>query len=320
MRNWSNERLSKGIFKDWFGINVKGRMAKRNIFLSVFSLITLCFYFNSIRALVTLSYGSDVYEYILLIPFISGYFLFKKFKIILKEAVYSFMSGSAFFFLGIIIWVLQMAPFISICYHSLSMKILSMVLVFIGGMVCLFGTQLLKNALFPVLFLLLMVPLPSAIIDWIISFFQVGTAAFVDVIFKLIGIPYFRDGLSFHLPNLSINIAPECSGIHSSTALIITGFIAGHLFLRTLTGKTILILLTIPLVLVKNGIRVATLTLLGAYVNMSFINGDLHHKGGFVFFLIALVLLFGVMFLIKKIELITHHSPLSPKPPAKEGQ
>jgi exosortase len=283
-------------------MNKKSFMTKRSILFFAFLLVFSVFYFPSLRALFSLSYDSDAYEYILLIPFISGFFLFKKFKIIRNETVYSFLPGSSIILAGVIVWILQMTPFISLFFHSLSMKILSMALIFIGGMICFFGTQLLKNALFPIMFLFLIVPIPASGINGIVSFYQTGTAAVTDGIFKLSGVTYFRDGFSFHLPNLSINIAPQCSGIHSSSALIITGIIAGQIFLRTLAGKTVLILLTIPLVLVKNGIRVATLSLLGAYVNMSFINGSLHRKGGIVFFLIALVLLFGGMFIIKKVE------------------
>ncbi len=285
-------------------VNKQLPITKRKVLFFLFIGVTIAFYFPSLRSLISLSYGSDAYEHILLIPFISGYFLFRKLKSIDNQKSYAILPGSLLVLTGIIAWLLQMPLFLSALYGSLSLKILSMMLVFIGGIVCLFGTQLFKNALFPIAFLFLMVPLPDLILNWIISFYQVGTSAVVDMIFKISGITYFRDGTTFYLPNLSINIAPQCSGIRSSTALIITGIIGGHVFLRTLAGKTILILLTIPLVLLKNGIRVATLTLLGAFVNMSFINGDLHNKGGFVFFLVALVLLFGGMSLIRRIEKI----------------
>jgi exosortase len=275
-------------------------MTKRKILLLAFLVAFFTFYFPSLRALVSLSYGNDAYEYILVIPFISGYFLFKKRKSIINQIHYSFVEGSLFLLAGMVAWLLQ--SFILVLHGALSIQIFSMLTIFTGGMVCLFGTQLFKNSLFSIIFLFLMIPLPGELINHIISFYQSGTATVADGIFKISGITYFRDGLSFYLPNLSIHIAPECSGIHSSTALIITGIIAGKLFLRTIAGKTVFILLTIPLALVKNGIRVATLSLLGAYIDMSFINGPLHHKGGGVFFLVALVLMFGGMFIIKGIE------------------
>ena len=50
----------------------------------------------------------------------------------------------------------------------------------------------------------------------------------------------------------------------------------------------ILILVAVPLLIVKNGIRIVTLALLSIYVDPSFLTGSLHHQGGIVFFLVAL--------------------------------
>lgn len=277
-------------------------MIKKTIAVVSFFIVVTAIYFPTIRALITLSYGNDVHEYLLLIPFISGYFFYRKWQFISRNQTFSIPAGSIFILAGSIVWIFQMTVLGPEGAFCLSLKIFSMVLVLIGGAVCFFGTQLFKNALFPVLFLFLLVPIPDALVHGIVSFYQSGTAEVADCIFKLSGAAYFRDGLSFYLPTLSITIAPECSGIHSSTALIITGMVAGQLFLRTIPGKAVLVLLTIPLMLIKNGIRVATLSLLGTYVNRSFINGPLHHKGGIVFFLIAIALLFGGMFLIKGME------------------
>jgi exosortase/archaeosortase family protein len=62
------------------------------------------------------------------------------------------------------------------------------------------------------------------------------------------------------------------------------------------------IVLVFPVSIVKNGIRIVTLTLLGVYVDPSFLQGNLHHDGGFVFFLLALALLFPVLLLLQKSE------------------
>jgi exosortase/archaeosortase family protein len=114
---------------------------------------------------------------------------------------------------------------------------------------------------------------------------------------------FIRDQLTFHLPSISIHIAKECSGIRSSTALVITGLLAGQLFLRTFTGKSILVLFVIPLTLLKNGIRITTLSILADKVDTAWItHSDLHHNGGIVFFGIILLFLFGIMFAIKKVE------------------
>jgi exosortase/archaeosortase family protein len=53
---------------------------------------------------------------------------------------------------------------------------------------------------------------------------------------------------------------------------------------------------------VKNGIRIATLTILAQYVDSSFLFGRLHREGGIVFFVIGLLLLLPVFWLLQRGE------------------
>jgi exosortase len=258
----------------------------------------------NLKSLFFLAWHDDAYSYILLIPFICAYFFYRKRNDIILHARYSIVSGSVVACTGLLFWFFQWFPaggFISRDY--LFWMPISMLLFFVGGFIALYGVQIFKHATFPVVFLVFIIPIPSFLLDGIIHFFQAGTATVTDGVLKLSGITYFREGLSFFLPTISIEIAPECSGIRSSTALIITAVVAAQLFLRSISGKIILVSLSIPLAVVKNGIRVATLSVLGDRVDAHFItHSNLHHKGGFVFFLIALALLFACMYVIKRIE------------------
>jgi exosortase/archaeosortase family protein len=64
----------------------------------------------------------------------------------------------------------------------------------------------------------------------------------------------------------------------------------------------VLVALALPLSVVKNGIRITTLTLLSLYVDPGFLYGKLHRDGGFVFFLLALALLYPVFLVLEKSE------------------
>src|SRR4029077_11331433 len=71
---------------------------------------------------------------------------------------------------------------------------------------------------------------------------------------------------------------------------------------RTRWKMILFVLLVVPLSIVKNGIRIATLTLLSLYVNPAFLAGSLHRDGGFVFFFLALAMMFPVLRLLEKTE------------------
>ena len=66
--------------------------------------------------------------------------------------------------------------------------------------------------------------------------------------------------------------------------------------------KALLALAVIPLTIVKNGIRIVSLTLLAVHVNPSFLTGQLHHEGGIVFFVLALLLLSPLFRLLQRSE------------------
>jgi exosortase/archaeosortase family protein len=54
------------------------------------------------------------------------------------------------------------------------------------------------------------------------------------------------------------------------------------------------------IMVVKNGVRIATLTILAQYVDPGFLYGRLHHEGGVVFFLLGLVLLLPILWLLQR--------------------
>ena len=60
--------------------------------------------------------------------------------------------------------------------------------------------------------------------------------------------------------------------------------------------------LVLPLVLFKNGLRIATLSLLAVRVDRKFITGSLHHDGGFVFFGLMLLIVALLCWVLRKSE------------------
>ena len=75
-------------------------------------------------------------------------------------------------------------------------------------------------------------------------------------------------------------------------ALFITSILAGHFFLDRFWKKTVLAVVVFPVTVFKNGVRIITLSPLGAYVDPRFLTGGfLHKSGGFLFFIPALGLL-----------------------------
>lgn len=185
---------------------------------------------------------------------------------------------------------------------ALSIATAGIALSWIGGFVGCFGMAAARAALFPLVFLVFMVPMPAIAIDAATRFLKVGSTELVAGLFTLTGTPHFRQGFVFTLPELVIEIADECSGIRSSIALLLTSLLAGRTFLRSPWGRLALVLVILPIALFKNAVRIVALSLLAIHVDPSFLTGQLHHEGGILFFLMALGLLLPIFLLVRRFE------------------
>ena len=145
-------------------------------------------------------------------------------------------------------------------------------------------------------------PVPGILLNGAIGLLKRGSTEMVAALFTLTGTVYHREGFVFSLPTVVIEVADECSGIRSSLALVMTVLLAGHMFLTSAWKKALLAVAVIPLTIVKNGIRIVSLTLLALHVDPSFLNGQLHHEGGIVFFLLTLALVAPAFTLLRNSE------------------
>ena len=255
----------------------------------------------SFRDLFQSDHHGEYYSHILLIPIISAYFIYDKRKSILSDLSYSLSIGIPIMIVASLLFIAGSK--MTLNQNDLSsMTVLSAAVFLNGSFIAVFGIKAFKAALFPLLFLVFAVPIPSAVMDNIILFLQVGSTEFTDFLFMITGTSYVREGFVFHLPGVSIEVAKQCSGIRSGLALFITCIIAGHMFLRTWWKVVLLVLLAIPVTMFKNGIRITTLTLLSIYVDPRIIQSSLHREGGIPFFVLALCLMAPILFWLRRTE------------------
>jgi len=193
----------------------------------------------------------------------------------------------------------------------ISLLALSFVLMLTAGFVAVFGRSSAKAVWFSLAFLGFAIPLPEALLNRTIYFLQYGSAAVAEWIFDWSGVPVLREGFVFHLPGLSIEVARECSGIRSSTALLILALLVAHFAFSRLWKKGVFVFAGLLMMVLKNGVRIATLTILAKYVDPGFLYGRLHHEGGVVFFLVGLAFLAPVYWLLRRGE-VTHPGTGSP--------
>lgn len=290
-------------------------MNRRHVIFGLFFLTAFLMAYGPIKALYDSSSQSEYYSHIALIPLVSLYLVFQKRKLIfLKEGSTndrgvrlprnSHVVGVSLLVAGALLYFIGRDVGADLDQNDITVIVVLATVVFInGGFIVAYGLTAFKAALFPLLFLVFMIPVPSALMDGVVYFLQLGSTEFTHLLFLATGVPFLREGFVFHLPGISIEVAKECSGIRSSLALMITAILAGHLFLETRWKKVILTVAIVPITMLKNGFRILILTLMGTYWDPRWLtNSRLHHEGGILFFILALVLMAPILYFLKKSE------------------
>src|SRR6266481_3049539 len=276
--------------------------SKRWLLFTVWIVVSSLLFAKPLIALVRLSLTNDDASHLILIPFLTAGLLFMERRTIFNNLSFN-TGGGIFLFLSVIIALSvrfagdKVPPDLRLTGNSLAL-----ILLWITGFAFSFGKAAVKSAYFSFLFLFLTVPLPNFLLERIISLLQAGSAEITEVLFNLTGVPVLREGLVFHLARLNIEVARECSGIRSTLALFVLTLPVVHYSFHSLWRKLFFLTCAFFMMILKNGIRIVTLSLLAMYVDPSFLSGTLHHKGGIVFFLLGLLLLLPVLLLLRRGE------------------
>jgi exosortase C (VPDSG-CTERM-specific) len=270
----------------------------RLLTLAIFAiLLGLCFS-GAFKSLMSLALHDELHSHVLLVPFIALYVLYiirdqlpKVYCSSLAGALLALIGGIA---LLTVAWKWRTA--------WLTASILSYVCFLVAGGFVLVGKRWIKAAAFPFGFLLFMAPLPSAVVQWLENASKLASAECASFFLHLTGIPVLRDGTIFQLPGIVIEVAQECSGIRSSWVLFIASILASYLFLRRFPHRLILVLVTIPLGVLRNGFRITVIGLLCVQLGPQMIHHPIHRRGGPIFFVLSLIPLIAILWLLRQNE------------------
>jgi len=260
----------------------------------IFSSILLLTFHSILAALLGLALSSDERSYLLAIPFLFA-------ALLAKSTPGSPPGGLKPRYPGILPVLAGLA--LLNAGLPLSAGVSALILSLAGGYIVFFGLAAFRATLYPWGFLLLEIPIPERWIGAAVSFLQNASAKGTEIFFALLGFPFIREGQVFALPGANIDIAPECSGIRSSTALLLISLFTAKWLLGKAWSRTLLVLAVVPLAILKNSLRITVLTWLGTNVDPGFLSGSLlHTRGGFVFFGAALLLLGSLLLLLRRLE------------------
>lgn len=177
----------------------------------------------------------------------------------------------------------------------------SMLVVLVGGLAWVRGWPTVRVLALPLAFLLLMIPIPAIIFNKLAFPLQLIASQVGERILSLFGIPVLREGNLIILARTTLEVAEACSGIRSLISLLTLGLIYGY-FIDGRTGvRTAIALLTVPVAIVANGVRVAGTGIAAHQFGEEAAAGFFHSFSGWLMFVIALGLLVAATHLILRL-------------------
>jgi exosortase len=264
-------------------------------------VLSLALFWPTWRALTLLSFNDERSSHILLIPLISACLIYFQRSRIFHAPRYDPQIGVPLLLAVAILWF-GLQPSLSHLDPTdrLSVHAALIVLIWFAAFLLVYGPVSFKAAMFPLLLLSLTIPIPVSLANGTVFLLQKGSADTCAFLYQILEVPVLRHGFLFSLPGLDIEVAKQCSGIHSALSLFIAGLLAAHLFLHNVGQKFFFTLCIFPIAIFKNAVRIVTISLLAVHVNRAVLEGPLHRHGGLPFSLLSLAMMALLLWMLRR--------------------
>lgn len=176
-----------------------------------------------------------------------------------------------------------------------TLEAMSLPFFLMGAILVLHGWPALRLLLFPVLFLVFMIPLPGILVQVVTTPVKIAVSYVAESLLQVFGLPVARSGVILFVGPYQLLVADACSGLNSLFTLESLGLLymnlMGH---KSPLRNVLLALLIVPVSFFANVCRVIILILVTYYLGDEAGQGFLHGLAGMTLFLIALVLMLAV--------------------------
>lgn len=172
----------------------------------------------------------------------------------------------------------------------------------VGLIIFTAGWRQLRHWWLPLILLLLSIPLPAVITNTLAIPLQLQASEFGTRLIAWRDIPVRLSGNVINIPGQRLFVAEACSGLRSLTALIALGVMIGGMYLRRWPSRLLLIILSIPIAVMINSVRIFLTAFLMHYIDPALGRGFMHTSEGWALFVGALGLVALVAAMIAWVE------------------
>jgi exosortase len=240
-------------------------------------------YYRVFLGLVNDWWSNSAYSHGVLIPFLSGYLIWQRRKELSDAHKQPSYIGFGIFLLGLISFIVGTVGGEEII-QRLSLPLSLLGLVFYLG-----GSQVVRLCLFPVAYLVMMIPLPFPIYRLASLRLRLFDSRVAEAVLPFLGVPVYREGYFLFLPNVVLEVADACSGVLSIVALMAIGVFYVH---QVRSQRRLLLWLAIvPIAVAANAIRIVLVSAMSHHLGDWVLGTTFHRLTGTFNFLLGFLVL-----------------------------
>lgn len=236
------------------------------------------------RAMFGQWWDSSTYNHVLLIPFILGWLVSLRWREVVKIAPQGWWPGLVLFAGAGFLWLLGDFAGLSLATQ------LGVVLMAQASALTLFGPKASAALLFPLAYMLFLVPAG----DELIPTLQTITASITMVLLDLSGVPAHIEGVFITTPGGYFEVAEACSGVKFLIAMIAYGTLVANVCFRSWPRRALFMALCVVTPILANGVRAWGTIFIAEHHGIEFASGFDHIFYGWIFFAVVMALVMGV--------------------------
>jgi exosortase len=264
------------------------------------------------------------YSHGLLIPFVIAYILWSQRHRFARESQQpAMLAGLAVVAFGLV------ALWAGTAGAELYLQRTSLIFLFAGTVIYFWGFKLLRLMIVPLFLLWLAIPIPAIIFNKVAFPLQLFASRCAVSAMQLFDIPVLRQGNVIELMPLGahetkkLEVVEACSGIRSLMTLVTLAVVyafftyprdndpgSGNSWRRMLSNfktfrfwRSALILLSaVPIAIFTNALRVSGTGILARYYGTKVADGFFHTFSGWVIYVVAFLMLFGVGWALDRVR------------------
>ena len=259
----------------------------------VFLALAAIMYQSTMTYLLS-KWAQDDFTYSYFIPLVVGYLIWEKRAELVNEPARRTWVGLLPALLGILFyWMGELGGEFTIMFISLW-------LLAVGALWSIFGWRKLRVIGFPVFLILVMVPPPALLYGSLTLRLKLISSQIGVLMLQVCGLSAYREGNVIDIGFTKLQVVDACSGLRYFFPLIVLGILLAYFFRGALWKKIVIVVSTIPISIVTNSMRIASVGILYQFMGPAAAEGFFHDFSGWFIFMISLGILLLEMVLLKQ--------------------